>query len=149
MAKGRFGWQAPWEADQASHRRKISEALVPPKPKELESTVSIVLRCALCGTRSMAVATDGLSRLSVGGARSVANGEDPEDRLDRAGSPKQMADRRFGRRHRDLAGGVAEKPLDRGELDLVSHRRRGAVGIDVVDIGGLDPGTLHRRTMQR
>src|SRR6187200_3049286 len=55
--------------DQVSHRRKISEALVPPNPKELDRTVSIVRRCALCGTRSMAVATEGLSRLSVGGAR--------------------------------------------------------------------------------
>jgi hypothetical protein len=43
MAKGRFGWQAGG-FDQASHRRRISEALVPPNPKELDNTVSIVRR---------------------------------------------------------------------------------------------------------
>src|SRR5262245_37847501 len=53
---------------QAASRRSTSEALVPPKPNELESTVSIGRFCASCGTRSMAVATEGLSRLSVGGA---------------------------------------------------------------------------------
>src|SRR5215470_5360525 len=68
MAKGRFAHPVS-AGDQASKRRKIKEALVPPNPKEFESTVSIVLRLAWCGTRSIAVATEGLSRLSVGGAR--------------------------------------------------------------------------------
>ena len=35
----------------------------------------------------------------------------------------------------DLRGGIAEQPLDRAELDLVADLRRGAVRIDVVDIG--------------
>src|SRR5262245_23075509 len=69
MAKGRFAPQAPNGRIQASQRRRISDALVPPKPKEFDSTVSMVRRLVLCGTRSMAVATEGLSRLSVGGAR--------------------------------------------------------------------------------
>src|SRR5262245_58052302 len=56
------------KAHQASQRRRISEALVPPKPNEFDSTVSMFRRRAWCGTRSIAVATDGLSRLSVGGA---------------------------------------------------------------------------------
>ena len=37
-----------------------------------------------------------------------------------------------------LAGGIAEQPLDRAELDLVAERGRGAVGVDVVDVGGRD-----------
>src|SRR5215472_17286080 len=56
MAKGRFAHPVS-TGDQASQRRRINEALVPPNPKEFESTGSI------------AVATEGLSRLSVGGAR--------------------------------------------------------------------------------
>jgi hypothetical protein len=44
MAKGRFGWQGTSGLDQASHRRRISEALVPPNPKELDRTVSIARR---------------------------------------------------------------------------------------------------------
>src|SRR5438067_4780858 len=47
---------------------KTSVALVPPNPNEFESTVEIGIFLARCGTRSMAVSTDGLSRLMVGGA---------------------------------------------------------------------------------
>ena len=45
----------------------------------------------------------------------------------------------------DFPGGIAEQPLDRGKLDLVAHRRRGAMGIDVIDVGWLDAGALDRR----
>src|SRR3712207_2701326 len=48
-------------------RRKIKDALVPPNPKEFERATSMRLRLAVLGTRSMAVSTDGLSRLIVGG----------------------------------------------------------------------------------
>src|SRR5208283_1847673 len=51
-----------------SARRSSRDALVPPNPKELESTTSIFRLRATCGTRSIAVSTDGLSRLRVGGA---------------------------------------------------------------------------------
>src|SRR5205823_10739033 len=53
---------------QAACRRNISEALVPPKPNEFDSTTSMFRLRARCGTRSIGVSTDGLSRLSVGGA---------------------------------------------------------------------------------
>ncbi len=49
-------------------RRMISDAFVPPKPNEFDSTVSICRFLAVCGTRSIAVSIEGLSRLSVGGA---------------------------------------------------------------------------------
>src|ERR1700740_1434965 len=49
-------------------RRRITDALVPPKPKEFESATLISRLRAVCGTRSIAVCTDGLSRLIVGGA---------------------------------------------------------------------------------
>ncbi len=51
----------------AATRRKTRLALVPPKPKEFDSTTLTGRLRARCGTRSMAVATDGLSRLMVGG----------------------------------------------------------------------------------
>src|SRR5690606_32280917 len=50
------------------YRRRISEALVPPNPKEFDSATSILRSRALCGTRSIFVETAGLSRLSVAGA---------------------------------------------------------------------------------
>src|SRR3989304_3348871 len=61
----------------------------------------------------------------------VADRQDREDRLDRAGGAEQMADAGFGRRHGNLAGGIADQALHRAELDLVAERRRGAVRIDV------------------
>src|SRR5262249_30215990 len=65
------GFGAGPRADRGqSTARKISDALVPPKPNEFDSTVLISRLRALCGTRSIAVSTDGLSRLMVGGATS-------------------------------------------------------------------------------
>ena len=49
-------------------RRNSSEAFVPPKPKEFDKAILISFSRALCGTRSIVVATEGLSRLRVGGA---------------------------------------------------------------------------------
>ena len=46
---------------------KISEAFVPPKPKEFDSAALTSRVFALCGTRSISVSTDGLSRFRVGG----------------------------------------------------------------------------------
>jgi len=52
----------------STNRRKTSDALVPPKPKEFERTVLISRFLAWWGTKSMTVSTAGLSRLIVGGA---------------------------------------------------------------------------------
>src|SRR6202041_2414962 len=49
-------------------RRRITDALVPPKPKEFDSTTLISRSRGVFGTRSIAVSTDGLSRLIVSGA---------------------------------------------------------------------------------
>src|SRR5690606_31742271 len=49
-------------------RRNTSDALVPPKPNEFDKATLISRFTALCGARSIAVSTDGLSRLIVGGA---------------------------------------------------------------------------------
>ena len=40
---------------------------------------------------------------------------------------------------------VAEEALDGAELDLVAERRRGAVGIDVIDILGIEAGAREGR----
>jgi len=47
---------------------KPGEALVPPKPNEFDSATLTSRSRALCGTRSIGVSTEGLSRLIVGGA---------------------------------------------------------------------------------
>ena len=156
VAKGRCTWQCAGPGVAALMRSPAdgdgrppaaaarSEALVPPKPNELDSTVSISRFCALCGTRSMAVSTEGLSRLSVGGAMLSRMASTEKIASTAPGRAQQMADRRLGGRHGELAGGVAEQPLDGGELDLVAHRRRGAVRVDVVDVARLEAGALQR-----
>ena len=75
----------------------------------------------------------------------VANGERGKDRLDGAGRAQQMTDRRFRRGHRRRRLGLAQQPLDSAELDLVAHRRRGAVGVDVVDVLGREASALESR----
>jgi hypothetical protein len=69
MAKGWTSAAVALNSGDRRHeaRRKISDALVPPKPNEFDSATLISRLRALCGTRSIGVSTDGLSRLSVGG----------------------------------------------------------------------------------
>src|ERR1700722_4355706 len=53
---------------QLATRWTITDALLPPKPKEFDSATLISRLRGVCGTRSIAVSTDGFSRLMVGGA---------------------------------------------------------------------------------
>src|ERR1700730_5933001 len=53
---------------QLATRCTITDALVPPKPNEFDNATLISRLRGFCGTRSIAVSTDGLSRLMVGGA---------------------------------------------------------------------------------
>src|SRR5690348_14546042 len=55
-------------APQPATRCRITDALVPPKPNEFDNTTLISRLRGVCGTRSIAVSTDGFSRLIVGGA---------------------------------------------------------------------------------
>src|ERR1700753_1360844 len=64
----RNGERDPVSPRQLATRCTITEALVPPKPKELDNATLISRLRGVFGTRSIAVATDGLSRLMVGGA---------------------------------------------------------------------------------
>src|ERR1700709_2561703 len=64
----RNGGLDPDTTRQFATRCTITEALVPPKPNELDNATLISRLRAVRGTRSIAVATDGLSRLMVGGA---------------------------------------------------------------------------------
>jgi hypothetical protein len=48
----------------------------------------------------------------------------------------------------ELAGVYCRTAARPRQFDLVAERRRGAVGVDVVDVGG-DAGALQRRLMQR
>src|SRR5690606_29086302 len=75
----------------------------------------------------------------------VANGEHREQRLDAAGGTEQVAGHGLGGGHRELAGVVAEGALDGNGLALVAHLRGSAVGVDVIDVLGIDAGVGQRR----
>src|SRR5580704_4992832 len=64
----RSKYGGPVGCHQSARRRKTRLALVPPNPNELDSAMLIGRSRGRCGTRSIAVATEGLSRLMVGGA---------------------------------------------------------------------------------
>src|SRR5690606_20081665 len=72
----------------------------------------------------------------------VADGEQREDRFHRTGGAKEVSDGGFGGAHHHVGGRIAQKAGDGAQLDLVAERRRGAVGVDVVDIGGGNAGAL-------
>ena len=84
--------------------------------------------------------------VEVDGGRqdAVANREDREDRLDAACRSEQMPGHRLGRAHRDLLRVLAERMLDRNGLGDVACRRRGAVGVDVIDLLRIELGVAHR-----
>ena len=117
---------------------------MPPKPKLLLSTALTSRFLATCGTRSTpSVPSLGIVEIERRRHDLVADRQDAEDALDRTGATEQMPDRRFGARHRRTGQIVAEHALGCGELDRVGHRR-GAVGVDVIDVGRLHPGLAQR-----
>src|SRR5204863_19645 len=74
----------------------------------------------------------------------VAQCQDAEDTLHCAGTAQQMADRRLGRAHRQAADRIAEEPADGPQFEFIAQRRRGAVRIDVIDVGKVEARLPHR-----
>src|SRR5579864_3590050 len=74
----------------------------------------------------------------------VTNGQNRDDRLDRAGRAEQVPVHRLRRRHRDGAGLRPESGFHRTGFGGVVHLRRRAVGVDVVDLVWLTAGALER-----
>src|ERR687889_438505 len=103
----------------------MSDALVPPKPKLLLSAARTSRCLAWCGTRSTpAVPSLGLSRLSVGGTT-----------WSRSARMQKIAS-------------TAPAPPSRWPIadlvELVAERRRGPVGVDIVDVDRIDLRALQR-----
>ncbi len=147
VAKGRFvckpaGCSA---LTQAARRRKTRDALVPPNPKELERTVSMVALSCFVRDKIDGGRYRGIVEIERGGCNIVPDGKHGKDGLDRTRCPKQMPRRRLRRRHGEFARGVPEQPLHGAKLDLVTHRRRSAVCIDVVDLAGANAGSRQRQ----
>ena len=74
----------------------------------------------------------------------LADGQDRGDGLDRAGGAEGVADHRLVGGHGDPPGVLAEDRPDGLQLGLVALRRRGRVGVDVVDVGRRQAGLLER-----
>ena len=61
-----------------------------------------------------------------------------------ARAAQQMAGHGFGRADSQFLRMLAEGALDRDSFGLVAQRSGSAVGIDVIDLFGIDPGVLQR-----
>src|SRR5215472_5444090 len=82
----------------------------------------------------------GIIEIERGRHHAIAQCQQTKDCFHRTGGAEKMTDRRFGRGHRNIGRGIADEPFHSFEFDLVAKRRRGAVRINVVDIGGRDAG---------
>ncbi len=129
---------------QGHSLRKASVALVPPKPKELDSAARIGI-----GARDVRHEVEVALRIAVDQVRRgrrdlVADREHREHRLDAARRTEQVAGHRLGGAHGQLVRVIAECALDRDALGDVAQRCRRAVRIDVVDVGRREPGVAKR-----
>ena len=104
-------------------------------------------RAAPPATTSTSRSLAGRSWFAVGRHRARGDGQQRCHRLDRAGGTDEVAGHALGGGDRDGAG--AEHLGDGGRLGGVVERRRGAVGVDVADVGrreaGVGEGQLHAR----
>ena len=115
----------------ASSRLNTTDALVPPKPNEFDSTQPSFTLSRRSRTIGMsAKAGSRFSILALSQMKPVHH-QERVDRLLRAGGAERMAGQRLGRRDRRTL--VAEHLADRLDLLEVADRRRGRVRIDVVD----------------
>src|SRR5438874_6392037 len=74
----------------------------------------------------------------------VPNGQHGKDRFDGTRRSEQMTDRGLGGRHGNAACRIADEALHGRELDFVAHRRRGAVCVDVIEVGSRNTGSVDR-----
>ena len=94
-----------------------------------------------CGRASLATrqrSTSGSSRLIVGRDRLVAHGRQAGQGLEGAGGGEHVAGEALGRGDGNPVGVVAQDEPEHGRLGGVADRRARGVGIDVVDVAGLD-----------
>ena len=77
----------------------------------------------------------------------VGEGQQRGHRLHRSGGAQQVPDRRLGRGDRYRTRALPEGELDRLGLGAVVQRCGGAVGVDVVDLRGAQPGVVERRPL--
>src|SRR5690606_7764587 len=77
-----------------------------------------------------------------GGQNAVLHRHQADDQLGRSGRGNQMPHHALGARHGNLIGVIPQRLFDRQGLHLVVYRGAGAVGVDVVDVGGIEPRVL-------
>ena len=80
--------------------------------------------------------------IKVGGWRNgaLAQGENGDDGFEGAGGAEQVAVQRLGGADRQPLGVLAEDAAQGVDFDRITFRRRRAVGVDVVDVGGVSVG---------
>ena len=97
---------------------------------------------ALCGDVVEVALGIGLVEIDRGRDQIAVDGQGRDDRFHAAAGAEQMAELALGGADGQLFGVVAEGGLDGLGLGQVAQRRAGAVGVDVIDVIGVDAGIL-------
>ena len=143
VGPGPTGWQGV--LGHASHRVKTRAVFWPPNPNELLRATRMS-RCDgdVRGQVEALAGRVGVGQVDRRRDAALADGQDRGDGLDRAGRAEGVPEHRLVGGHRDPPGVVAEDRPDGLQLGLVALRRRGRVGVDVVDVGRRQAGLLER-----
>ena len=84
----------------------------------------------------------GIFEVDRGGHDLTLEGQDRDHELDPTRGPQQVSQLALGARDRDAAGFAVEDGLDCHSFGLVAQRSAGAVGVDVVNLAGVEAGVL-------
>ena len=120
----------------------------PPNPKLFDSATSTALRRAFVRDVVEVALRVGVVEVDRRRQDPVADRQQADDRLDAPGSRDQVAHHALGAGDRHLVGRLPERFLDGQGLDRVVDRRAGAVGVDVVDVRGVEPASARASRMQ-
>ena len=84
----------------------------------------------------------GVFEVDRGGHDLTLEGQDRDHELDPTRGPQEVSQLALGARDRDAAGFAVEDGLDCDGFGLVAQRSAGAVGVDVVNLAGVEAGVL-------
>ena len=111
--------------------------LLPPKPNEFDTAIADRVRPGFVGDQ--AEVDVGVVEIDRGRDRLVPHRGQTGQGLERAGGGEHVAGQALGRGDGNAIGVVAQDEAEDRGLGRVADRRAGGMGVDVVDLAGLDP----------
>ena len=130
------------QSDGAEHERRVQAA--EPERGAQHPPVGPVPALAQQARQQRRRVRIGLDEVDRRRRPAIADGQRADRRLDRARRPERVAVQRLRAADRDRRRALAEGRRDRPRLGDVADRRRRGVGVDVVDLVGVDAGVVER-----